>query len=386
MSIRSAFAVLLCALVWPALLPAAENSKPAEKTAPAAAGDAAQAKTVARDFSQAFDEFKQVLGKLQSLQSQFQVADDADRAAIAAEFRENVEKGNELVPRLQAAAKQAYEADPQNRDAGEFLMANLVDAVKTERFAEGARLAALLAAGGYSDEWLPNYAGVAEFATNDFARASVDLRKAIQTDRLDDFAKKMASQVNECAKLWKIEKDLRAGEEQSDDLPRVRLTTNKGDIVVELFENEAPNTTANFISLVDQHFYDGLKFHRVMPGFMAQVGDPHTGGKEALDYTIPCECTQENSRKHFGGSLSMANAGPNTGNSQIFLTFNPRPELNGMHTVFGRVVEGLDVLSALQRVDPDHAHPDVKLDEIIKATVIRKRDHEYKPQTISQQR
>ena len=110
------------------------------------------------------------------------------------------------MPGLQAAAEQAYQGDPKNRDAGEFLMANLVDAVKTEHFAEGARLVAgMLAAGGYADEWLPNYAGVAEFSTNDFARARIDLRKAIQSDRLDEFAKKMTSQVVECAKLWEIE-------------------------------------------------------------------------------------------------------------------------------------------------------------------------------------
>ncbi|MBW3600539.1 MAG: peptidylprolyl isomerase [Planctomycetes bacterium] len=154
------------------------------------------------------------------------------------------------------------------------------------------------------------------------------------------------------------------------------METNKGKLVIELFEDQAPNTVANFITLVESGFYDGLAFHRVIPHFMAQGGDPDGDGTGGPGYEIPCECYEEDARMHFRGSLSMAHAGRDTGGSQFFLTFIPTPHLNGRHTVFGRVIEGLEVLDELQRRDPnDTAAP--APDKIVDAEVIRKRDHEY---------
>jgi cyclophilin family peptidyl-prolyl cis-trans isomerase len=121
---------------------------------------------------------------------------------------------------------------------------------------------------------------------------------------------------------------------------------------------------------------------------MAQGGCPLGTGVGGPGYKIYCECYQENHRNHFRGVLSMAHLGKNTGGSQFFVTFLPTSHLNGKHTVFGRVIEGLDVLAELQRRDPS---PDPKTnippaesslpkpDRIIKAEVLRKRDHEYKP-------
>ena len=134
----------------------------------------------------------------------------------------------------------------------------------------------------------------------------------------------------------------------------------------------------NFVNLVESGYYDGLTFHRVLPGFMAQAGCPDGTGRGGPGYSIPCECHQDDYRRHFRGSLSMAHAGRDTGGSQFFLTFKRTSHLDGRHTVFGRVVEGLDVLSALQRRNPQQAgQPEP--DRITKAEVLRKRDHEYKP-------
>ncbi len=398
MSVRLALASLLCAAVWQALSCAA-GQVPADANSPAAGTSAAKAPAAdtpaaeapaqaaptaaeaAASFKQAFDEFKQVLGKLRSLQSRFQVAADSDRPQLAAQFNEYIAKGAVIVPRLQAAAVTAFQADSKDRAAGEFLMANLVDAVESDRYADGARLAKILAAGGYSEKGFANYAGIAEFCHNDFAQAKIDLVKALQENAINKVGKEHClPNVDECEQLWKTEKELRDAEQQADDLPRVRLTTTKGDIVVELFENEAPNTTANFISLVENHFYDGLKFHQVVSGRMAQTGSPNGNNTGGPGYSIPCEGNQENSRKHFAGSLSMALAGPNTGGSQFYLMFAPAPGMNGKHTVFGRVIEGLDVLASLQRMDPDHPNPFAQPDEIVKAIVLRKRDHAYEPQ------
>ncbi|NLX94993.1 MAG: peptidylprolyl isomerase [Rhodopirellula sp.] len=159
-------------------------------------------------------------------------------------------------------------------------------------------------------------------------------------------------------------------------MPRVLLKTSKGDIVVELFENEAPNAVANFISLVEKGFYNGLTFHRVLPAFMAQGGCPIGNGSGGPGYQIPCECYQPNHRLHFRGTLSMAHAGRDTGGSQFFLTFVPTTHLDGKHTAFGRVIEGMGVLGEIQRHDPEDPNsPDP--DKILEAKVVRKREHQY---------
>jgi cyclophilin family peptidyl-prolyl cis-trans isomerase len=178
--------------------------------------------------------------------------------------------------------------------------------------------------------------------------------------------------------LWAKESKIRAAEATADDLPRVKLTTNKGEIVLELFENEAPQSVANFLTLVKQGFYNGSPFHRVLPKFMAQGGAKDDEGQGGPGYTIRCECYRPDYRRHFRGSLSMAHAGRDTGNSQFFLTFIPTSHLNGRHTAFGRVVEGIEVLADLQRRSTMHQSNPPKADQIITAEVIRDRGHEYK--------
>jgi cyclophilin family peptidyl-prolyl cis-trans isomerase len=186
-----------------------------------------------------------------------------------------------------------------------------------------------------------------------------------------------ANSLDNYRELWAKESELRAAEAKADDLPRVKLTTSKGEIVIELFENEAPQSVANFITLVKQGFYDGSPFHRVLPKFMAQGGAKDDEGQGGPGYTIRCECYRPGYRNHFRGSLSMAHAGRDTGSSQFFLTFVPTPHLNGRHTVFGRVIEGIDVLADLQRRSTMHQPNPPAADRILKAEVLRDRGHEY---------
>jgi cyclophilin family peptidyl-prolyl cis-trans isomerase len=176
---------------------------------------------------------------------------------------------------------------------------------------------------------------------------------------------------------WQKEQALRARDAAADDLPRVKLQTSQGDIVIELFENEAPQAVANFLSLVKSGYYQGVVFHRVLPGFMAQGGDPTGTGSGGPGYQIRCECEGPNIRQHFRGSLSMAHAGKNTGGSQFFLTFVPTSYLDGRHTVFGRVIEGIEAASALRRRDPSGPGPHPEPDKILQAQVLRDRGHAY---------
>ncbi|WP_315373611.1 peptidylprolyl isomerase [uncultured Selenomonas sp.] len=134
--------------------------------------------------------------------------------------------------------------------------------------------------------------------------------------------------------------------------PIAVFETNHGTFEIELFEDKAPITVKNFIDLAEKGFYNGLIFHRVIDGFMIQGGDPNGMGTGGPGYTIPDEFHKD--LKHDSeGVLSMANAGPNTGGSQFFITLAATPWLDGHHSVFGKVVKGMDVVREIGKVDTD---------------------------------
>ena len=130
----------------------------------------------------------------------------------------------------------------------------------------------------------------------------------------------------------------------------VTMNTSEGPVTLELFDEDAPKTVSNFKDLADKGFYDGLIFHRVIKDFMIQGGCPQGTGTGGPGWSIACE-TKGNPHKHKQGSLSMAHAGKDTGGSQFFLVLAPQPHLDGVHTVFGQVTEGLDVMQSLKQGD-----------------------------------
>lgn len=131
---------------------------------------------------------------------------------------------------------------------------------------------------------------------------------------------------------------------------RATIETERGTIEVDLHAEHAPKTVNNFAFLAGEGFYDGVSFHRVIKDFMIQGGDPTGTGRGGPGYTFDDELT-ENPLRHRAGTLSMANAGPNTNGSQFFITHAPQPHLDGKHTVFGTVVDGQDVVDAIQQGD-----------------------------------
>ena len=131
-----------------------------------------------------------------------------------------------------------------------------------------------------------------------------------------------------------------------------KINTDKGTMVIEFYEKDAPNTVNNFVKLAKEGFYKDLNFHRVIPGFVAQGGCPNGRGDGGPGYKIDCELNGEN-QFHDRGVLSMAHAGRNTGGSQFFIvhTRNATQHLDRNHTCFGKVVEGLDVIEKIQQGD-----------------------------------
>ena len=126
------------------------------------------------------------------------------------------------------------------------------------------------------------------------------------------------------------------------------IETEKGNLVLELFASDVPMTVNNFVSLAREGFYDGLTFHRVVPGFVVQGGCPIGDGTGGPGYQFDDEITEHT---HVAGALSMANSGPNTNGSQFFITYTPQHHLDGHHSVFGQLVEGMDVLERIEQGD-----------------------------------
>jgi cyclophilin family peptidyl-prolyl cis-trans isomerase len=334
------------------------------------------------EFEAARKQEKDLIGDLTVLQAEFQQP-GADKKAIAEKFERARAKIPATKERLETAVFALALAEPTDKLARDICGAVIAARMKVDDPAAALEMATLL-----------DKAGAATGQVDSMAAAA-----AMMLSRLDEAAawlKKAGAQGAEKAQIAELEEAIekerpkveaemarRKADAEADDRPRVKITTSKGPLVVELFEEEAPNAVANFISLVEKGFYDGTPFHRVIGGFMAQGGDPTGTGTGGPGYTIDCECELPAARKHFLGSLSMAHAGKDTGGSQFFLTFRPTEHLDGRHTVFGRVIEGFDVLPKLTRTQDGQGQPieGVKRDEIVKAEVLRKRDHAYVPQT-----
>lgn len=342
----------------------------------------AQEKTPAAAFAAAKEDWEKLEKEVKGVVTEFRTADEESRPALKKKYEELVARSRGLLKALRTSALEAYTAAP-NKDPAvlDTLLRLLADDVQRDEYESALQIGKTLIENKAEKGDAYYYAGIAAYGLDDFATAGKWLGMAQKLGTLDDNGEKLLVDAADAQERFAAEEKIRAAEKEADDLPRVKLETNRGVIVIELFENEAPDTVGNFVSLVEKGFYDGLTFHRVLPGFMAQGGDPKGTGGGGPGYKIYCECDKPEARNHFRGTLSMAHAGKNTGGSQFFLTFRATPHLDGGHTAFGRVIEGFDVLAKLQRRDPQSENQPPP-DKIVKAEVIRKRDHAYEPKKV----
>ncbi len=358
-----------------------ETPEAGNQAAPAKEASASAPAADKAAYAAKLEQWRTIFKSLRALPPRYALAKEAEAVGIQKEWDDLITQGERLIPELRATGKAAYaSAQGGDRAIERFLTKLLADDIAHDRYEQAYELGTSLVASGCDVKEVFDASGVAAFCTNDFDGAETLLKRAQDAGGLSEKGQENLSLIDEYKLYWASEKELREKEAAADDLPRVKVTTNRGELIVELLENEAPDTVGNFINLVEsKKFYDGLGFHRVLPGFMAQGGCPQGDGSGGPGYMIKCEVDAENHRNHFRGSLSMAHAGKDTGGSQFFLTFVPTAHLNGKHTVFGRVIEGMDVLAKLQRIDPSEAGSPTKPDSIIKMEVLRKRKHEYKP-------
>lgn len=329
-------------------------------------------------FKAAQTEMREIVTELTRLQAEYR-KDGSDKRVIEAQFNDTKAKGMAADERLEDAAFTLAIADPTDQEAREHCGAVVAGAVESDAPMKAFALVKKLDEAGAASPDVVLLGASAAIVASQLDQAEAWIAEAkkegVEDDRVAELQQMIALERPKVAAEMKV----RAAEAAADDLPRVKIETTKGPIVVELFENEAPNTVANFISLVEDGFYDGTPFHRVIGGFMAQGGDPTGTGTGGPGHVIDCECYEPDARKHFLGTLSMAHAGKDTGGSQFFLTFRPTEHLDGRHTVFGRVIEGFDVLPELVRTEGPFAGSPP--DQIVKAEVLRKRDHAYNPET-----
>jgi cyclophilin family peptidyl-prolyl cis-trans isomerase len=362
------------------------------------------------EFEDAKIEFQKRLDALQK-------AKPDERRAKMLPYREQVDKIRTLAAALEKAGLAEYRRHPnQDRDLVEWMVVYLKDLINRDDYETAAEIATLLVKNefdlriqvvggvtlpdGKHDTALTPRAGMAFFGANDFENARLYLERAQESGTLgmDDLRLQMAAPkgvitmdalavkpreelewAGRYRALWANEQKRRKVEDMADDLPIVRLSTSKGDITLQLFEIDAPNTTANFIKLVENKFYDGCEFQDVISGLGAQAGRQSASGISP-DFTIPAETENPDHRVHFRGSVSMVTPDDSDASSEFRIAFLANRKLDDKNTVFGRVTEGFDVLAKLQRIDSAYPMPkNVVLDKIVTATVLRKRAHPYVP-------
>ncbi len=384
------FSILLCSSllissVW-------GQDKKAEPVAQAGASAAQQATPQRAAFDAKLAQYKTNLKALRALKDEYQTATPKRKDEIFAKFNPLVKETEGIHRQLIPLAITAYKATGgKDTEVAAFLYGMLQwMTVAREDYETAYSIAKTVLTDSLPPELDVLYAFGAFAAFNvmelDDAKAWFDIagkknaiEKADSENKLH-LREAIMMALPQYKKFWEDEQKLRAAD-ASQNLPRVLLKTTKGDIVIELFSKEAPNAVNNFLTLVSKGFYNDTPFHRVLPYFMAQGGDPTGTGTGGPGYTIPCECGQDNARMHFRGSLSMAHAGPDTGGSQFFLTFVPTFFLNKKHTVFGRVVEGMNVLSDIQRIDPEGENLPAP-DKILEAKILQGKPGEFKKSSV----
>ena len=404
---------LCCLLVFCVVLPAQEV---AEAVSEQSTDQFARTEREARElgpknaaYIEAFREYRTLTQRLSAIVTEYQDARPARRAEIETEHAELFQQGLAFHKRSIELALDAFDEAPNRNPLVNDLLYRTVEwEFNRENYEESVRIFRRLASAGIAEgeqfHAFYVFAGLAAMLSMNYDEADEWLKIAAESgalargfrsmppsrgprvpSRAETFQSHMRA-MPAVREAWERELEIRKAEAEAAEqdpakrLPRVELITTKGRIVLELFENEAPNTVANFINLVEARFYNGTEFHRVLPVFMAQGGARTRGGP---GFTIDCEKGRNfpEARRHFRGSISMAHAGRNTGGSQFFLTFVPTTHLDeapNLHTVFGRVVEGIEVLADIQRFDPGDENAIIPvLDRIVEARVLNKRDHAY---------
>jgi len=381
-------------LALPTLLAQENSANPPQKDSPEAAQPSPNSGSESEDiaYKAIQTEFRDHLKIMREAQVRYHLSEGSSNdKKFRRQWAEICDQGRPLAVKAYAAMLKKLTDDPSaNLPLANFLIELLDRNVSDSRFEGMLEVGLALQSNGISSEKVSGAIALSAVAENKF-----DVAKPWIEKHFKESSKPLAilgpiyDNIDILNKDWDEELRLREEDAKGEPLPQVSILTTKGEVIVELFENQAPETVANFIHLVEEGFFDGLTFHRVLEHFMAQTGCPYGDGTGNPGYSIYSEAQKPNARKYFRGTLGMAlsKGDPNSGGSQFFICFVPAYTLNGEYTAFGRIVKGIEVIGNFSQVNPDEKKNEgeapVVLDEIIEANVVRKRNHEYRPNKFS---
>ncbi len=349
-----------------------------------------------KEYESAYARFRDAASDLDQVQYRQQLATDrslAKRDEILNDWMRAIAQGNAALKVWLAKAGEVYASDPDKyHQIGESLVEMLLADVQLDRFDPWlAPAKALIRAKRYESDVLSLSAGLVGLANMDFDFAEECWAPLKQVNKLDGIQLAYFEQLGSLKEKWKREQEIRQKESEKNDNPIVELTTSKGRITIELYEDSAPEAVASFIFLVEKGYYNYKAFFRVEQHICAQTGCEKGDGTGNAGYSFPGEAHLPEHRDHFRGSVSVAlgsdpdsrQLNVDSGGAQIFFSFVPLPFLDGKYTVFGRIVEGQPTINLFQVLnlanEEERKDTSKRPDTIFSSKVVRKRDHEYKP-------
>lgn len=275
-----------------------------------------------------------------------------------------------------------FVAEPNQANGGELM--KLVEQLYDNHNLDEAFLYANdLIKNGFESEQVYDLATASAYCTDHFAEALENWDKAQQKGQYTRSSLVTnREEILQGQKAWETEQQVRTKEAAADDLPRVKLETEVGDLVYELYENEAPETVGNFISLVESGYYDNTDFYSVVLTSHYFHGCKTGDNRSDPGYRIYDEHQRPDRRYPFRGALTMFTAGENRGGAIYTISVRPSPQYLGYSTTFGRLIEGHDVLAKVAKFNLRFPTAGMEPTKVLKVTVVRKRDHEYVPHKV----
>lgn len=350
-----------------------------------------------KEFTEAADRFRDVLKRLVDAEIRFHNSDDRKQETLYRRdwngLREEAFLAHQTM--LHAGVAEYLSDPPSNPDLANFLFATLKRNVEGDSLEGMLPIAKALYETGYPAPELIGMYSMCCLAENEFDKARELLAPLVSGEEAPEELIAIHQRLDDLALAWKEEQAFRERDAAGEPLPQARVTTTKGEFVIELFENDAPQAVANFISLAERSFYDYSQFFLVIENVMAQAGCPKADGTGGPGYFLPRESDEHAKRKIFRGSVALAllPGMPDSGGSQFMITYLPVTELEEHSTVFGRVISGMPNVARLNRAEPagekkeDEANkppePRDDPDEIIAIEIIGKRNHPYEPTRLS---
>ena len=325
------------------------------------------------EFEAAFAQWKEFNGTLRDFQRRFAASNREGKQRLLDTGDALSEEGLDITARLLAATETAITIAPDNPRVRQLVGIFATACKDADRYEDCLRLCRLLISTGKARSEV--YAVAIDSAVES-GRLDVAEKLFQQAQENQGLESLTASVLRNAIDTWRSKLDREIALDERGLPPRLRprvlLATTRGDIVIELYEDQVPNTVANFIRLVDSGFYNNLSFFRVVSGFGAIAGCPNDDGTGNAGFEIDNEQRPSTQRQHVRGAVSMISTPRETAGSQFFITLKPSQcvRLDDRQTVFGRVVEGMDVVSRLRRVDPKSTTEGTRPDRIIEARVI----------------